>query len=77
MKKEAHEVKAEKVADAANYFFEISQKMDFYKPDEIAYGLVMAAANYIATEEGLEDLIKYLVFSYTMIEAVEDGRVQV
>lgn len=77
MKKEAFEVKAGKVADAANRFFEIANEMDDYSPDELAYGLVMAASNFVATEEGLEDLTRYLVFSYTMMEAVENGKIKV
>ena len=75
MKKEAYEVKAEKVADAANRLIEFAEKMDL-EADITAYALVMTASNYIATEEGLEDLIKYLVFSYTMIESIESGKVK-
>jgi hypothetical protein len=70
------EAKAEKVSEAANRLLDIVDGMGL-EPDEGAYALVMTAANYVNSEEGLEDLIKYMVFSYTMMEAVEDGRVKV
>jgi hypothetical protein len=70
-----NEAKAEKVSEAANRLLEIVDNMGL-APDEAAYSLVMTAANYVNSEEGLEDLIKYMVFSYTMMEAVEEGRVE-